>query len=417
MIAKYKLGNAERREHPLRHTYIVAYRVIALIDIPVHGVKAGDMGGYVDSKKVLSQKGDCWIGGNALALDKSRVLGDAIIKDEAVVSNTTVAGHTAIYDRAVVSEMPGLKKSRVIGSAKIYGDSQVISSSISDYTKIYESAVVNRADIMGYSSVFGYAKILGPSVSIEDSSIFGYAEIHNYVSIANSQIHCQVTVHRAADIEDSVLTHKKVVKEDDYVSEQDMRVMFRNSHGETLNCGVDGVEMKTCANIYQKEPSATANPTQAKPQEANESARLDAIEQKYAEYEKDIVKIIKYPVMTDLTNNYTASFNSALRKTRRLYEEGDIAAYKDSLDALEDAFHIAESNARKISLSQLLPNERNKVTDARQMLALAMNDVSSETEKKNAFKGAMRNLEGIVAVPDAAIATLRQQIGLMEIEA
>jgi hypothetical protein len=419
MIAKYKLGSAERMEHPIRHTHIVAYRVIALIDIPVHGVKAGDVGGYVDHKKVLSQKGDCWIGGNAFALDKSRIEDDAIVKDDAVVSNTSVEGHAAIYDRAIVSEMPGLKKSRVLGSAKIYGNAQVVSSSISGYSKVYEAAVVNRAYIMGYSSIFGYAKMLGPATSIEDSRIFGYAEIHSNVNIINSQIHCQVLVHKEADVEDSFLTHRKVIKEGGYVSEQDMRVLFKNSHGETLDCGVDGIEMTTCANLYHEKSAVAPSVTvvASEPHEINERKRLDAIEKQYADYEQDIVKLIKYPVMTDLTNTYTAAFNSALRKTRRLYEEGDIAAYKDSLDTLEDAFHIAESNARKISLSQLLADERSKVTDARQMLAVALDEASSETEKKNAFKGAMRNLEGIVAVPDAAVASLRQQIGLREIEA
>jgi hypothetical protein len=352
-------------------------------------------------------------------LDKSAVIGNAIVTDNAVVSNTTVAGQASVYGRAKVFEMPGLKESRVIASAKVYGDAQVVSSDIRDYAKIYEAAVVNRASVEGYSSIFGYAKVLGPGIVIEDSKIFGYAEVHDDVTITGSSIHCQATVHRAAEVEDSILTHRKVVKEDDYLSELDMRVQFRKSRGETANCGIDGVEMATCANLYHQQsslPATKASATTSEP-EPHKRQRLDVIEQKYEEYAKDIVKIIKYPIMADLTDSYTAAFHSALRKTQRFFDEGEMSAYKDSLDTLEDAFHVAESNARKISLSQLLPDERNKVTDARQMLALAMNDVSSETEKKNAFKGAMRNLEGIVAVPDAAIASLRQQIGLLEIEA
>lgn len=417
MIAKYKLAPADRRVHPLRDTYINVYRVIALIDIPRHGVKAGDVGGYVDSKKILSHKGDCWIGGDAIVLDKSAVIGNAIVTDNAVVSNTTVAGQASVYGRAKVFEMPGLKESRVIGSAKVYGDAQVVSSDIRDYAKIYEAAVVNRASVEGYSSIFGYAKVLGPGVVIEDSKIFGYAEVHDYTIITGSSIHCQATVHRAAEVEDSILTHKKVVKEDDYLSELDMRVEFRKSRGETANCGIDGIEMATCANLYHQQPSLLATKASITTLESHERQRLDAIEQKYAEYAKDIVKIIKYPIMADLTDAYTAAFHSALRKTQRFFDEGEMSTYKESLDTLEDAFHVAESNARKISLSQLMPDERSKVTDARQMLAVALDGASSETEKKNAFKGAMRNLEGIVAVPESALTSLRQQIGLLEIEA
>jgi hypothetical protein len=419
MTAKYKLGNAERILHPLRRAYTTVYRVISLVDIPRHGVKAGDIGGYVDRRKVLSHKGDCWIADNALVLDKSSVIADAIVKEDAVVSNTTVAGNAAVYGRAKVFEMPGLKKSRIIGSAKIYGDAQVVSSSISDYSQIYESAVVNQAIVSGYSAVYGFAKIMGPGVYMDNSKVYGYAEIHKNADITGSSIHCQTMVHKSGSVEDSILTGTKVVEEGDYVCELDMSVgvNYRKWKGETLKCTIDGKDIPTCATLYDLKSAEPGDLTTAEPHETNERKRLDNIEQKYAEYEKDIVKVIKYPIMTDLTNAYTAGFHSALRKTQRFFDEGDMQAYKDSLDTLEDAFHIAESNARKISLSQLMPDERNKVTDARQMLAVAIDGASSETEKKNAFKGAMRKLEGIVAVPDAAVTSLRQQIGLLEIEA
>lgn len=417
MTAKYKLGRAEQIEHPLRHAYITVYRVIALVDIPRHGVKAGDIGGYVDHRKVLAQKGDCWIGDNAFAIDKSKVMANAIVTENAVVSDTTVGGNAKVYGRAKVFEMPGLKKSQVIGSAQVYGDAQVVSSSIGDYAQIYEAAMVNHASVTGYSTVFGYARIMGPSASIDNSKIFGYAEIHDYASITNSDIHCQAIVHRFSDVDDSILTHKRVVKENYSVSELDMTVHFKKSCGETKNCAIDGVEMATCATLYQEKSSSASTEAETEQHGENERKHLDDIEQKYAVYERDIVKLIKYPMMTDLTNPYTAAFHSVLRKTQRLYVEGDMKAYKDSLETLEDAFHVAESNARKISLSQLHPDDRAKVTDARQMLAIALDEAASETEKKNAFKGAMRNLEGIVAVPETAVATLRQQIGLLEIEA
>ena len=40
-------------------------RIRALRDIPRYNVKAGDLGGWVESEKNLSQEGDCWVGGNA----------------------------------------------------------------------------------------------------------------------------------------------------------------------------------------------------------------------------------------------------------------------------------------------------------------------------------------------------------------
>lgn len=72
------------------------YRVIALKDIPKHGVKAGDKGGYISAQKgywtrnkcdILSQNGSCWVGGQAKVLGEVSITGDAL-----VTGNVTVRG-------------------------------------------------------------------------------------------------------------------------------------------------------------------------------------------------------------------------------------------------------------------------------------------------------------------------------------
>jgi hypothetical protein len=52
---------------------ITFYRVRALRDIPMHGVKKGDLGGFVESEANFSQIGECWLGGDA------KVAGSAIV--------------------------------------------------------------------------------------------------------------------------------------------------------------------------------------------------------------------------------------------------------------------------------------------------------------------------------------------------
>ena len=49
------------------------YRIKALIDIPGRGVKAGDLGGYIQSENNLSQNGDCWVDGNGRVADNGYV--------------------------------------------------------------------------------------------------------------------------------------------------------------------------------------------------------------------------------------------------------------------------------------------------------------------------------------------------------
>ena len=40
---------------------ITCYRIRALRDIPRHNVKAGDVGGWIESEYNLSQDGDAWV--------------------------------------------------------------------------------------------------------------------------------------------------------------------------------------------------------------------------------------------------------------------------------------------------------------------------------------------------------------------
>ena len=54
------------------------YRIRALIDIPRHGVKVGDLGGLIEKEENLSHDGDCWV------YDDARVFGDARVSGNAV---------------------------------------------------------------------------------------------------------------------------------------------------------------------------------------------------------------------------------------------------------------------------------------------------------------------------------------------
>lgn len=56
MSKKYEL--VESSKIILRN--IILYRIKALIDIP-NIVKAGELGGYIESEKNLSHEGNCWV--------------------------------------------------------------------------------------------------------------------------------------------------------------------------------------------------------------------------------------------------------------------------------------------------------------------------------------------------------------------
>ena len=58
----------------------VLHRIEALVDIQRFGVKAGDLGGYIEREENLSHDGNAWIGGDAQVYGDAWVCGDAQIR-------------------------------------------------------------------------------------------------------------------------------------------------------------------------------------------------------------------------------------------------------------------------------------------------------------------------------------------------
>ncbi|MDR3930980.1 MAG: hypothetical protein Q3Y27_08925 [Clostridia bacterium] len=59
---------------------VTLHRIRALVDIPGNDVKAGDLGGWIEVERNLSQKGAAWVA------DEARVMGEALVMDSARVT-------------------------------------------------------------------------------------------------------------------------------------------------------------------------------------------------------------------------------------------------------------------------------------------------------------------------------------------
>ncbi|ONI59092.1 hypothetical protein AYJ09_01545 [Candidatus Liberibacter solanacearum] len=59
------------------------HRIRALKDFGT--VKAGDLGGFIESEENLSPDGECWIYDNAKVFDGARVFEEAQVKDQVIV--------------------------------------------------------------------------------------------------------------------------------------------------------------------------------------------------------------------------------------------------------------------------------------------------------------------------------------------
>lgn len=124
----------------------IVYRIKALKSFG--NVQAGDLGGWVEKEENLSQKGDCWITGEAIVIENAKVMDDAMIRCHAFVR-----GNAVISDQAVVTD-----KTVVYGNARVLGCSRIMSNGI----------VSGDAVVAGFSTVRG---CVTGNASIENSYI------------------------------------------------------------------------------------------------------------------------------------------------------------------------------------------------------------------------------------------------------
>ena len=77
-------------------------RIRALVAIPWLA-SAGDLGGYVESEKSLSQEGDAWISGNAHISGDAWISGNAHISGDAHISgNANISGDAHIFGDGLI---------------------------------------------------------------------------------------------------------------------------------------------------------------------------------------------------------------------------------------------------------------------------------------------------------------------------
>lgn len=130
---KYRISKREAHKLVLPCGTILR-RIVALKEFKLQPyatcitIKPGDIGGYVETKHNLDQKGNCWIANNAkvygkafvaedaVVLDSTEVFGKAVIAQQAVIRSTV-----KVYDTAIIRGKTQLTgpKTEVYGNARI----------------------------------------------------------------------------------------------------------------------------------------------------------------------------------------------------------------------------------------------------------------------------------------------------------
>ena len=173
------------------------YKIRALKDFA--DVKKGDIGGFVESEKNLSQDGDCWIYGNAIACDHSKVsehakvYGNAKVSDNAFIgSYARVCGNAVICDYAKVSGSAFICDyakvrgyAEVSDNAEVYGNAKVSgNATISGNVEVSGNAIVcGSAIIRNHAIVRGYAKVYGNAVICDHAVVYGSTFIYDNAKV------------------------------------------------------------------------------------------------------------------------------------------------------------------------------------------------------------------------------------------
>lgn len=438
-------------------------RVKALRDIPYHNVKAGDLGGWVNHPYILSQDGNAWIGGEAIVYSdyggRTRLLGNALVTGKAVIYNfpgafTVVDGNAIIEDNVKVFirqghstaqisgnarlsenalvENPGYTtgriagnanirlSSRVLGCAEVFGDATVSNATVMGNAKVMRNAVVRNGSKISENAV------ITDDATISASEVRGTATVSGNAKVENQAVVCDsatVTDHAVVN-KNTVVAGRSVVKDNAVVLESS-RILGNSIISGTMETVsykdytdyVSSEKLALAATSNSKELAGMVHPLEIEALDIQViRLKLEGLEKEINDYGNDIVKLLKFPIMSDLRDENTLEMMLALKNSKNINPNSNLKKFRKSVNSLERKFMKAESNARIICATAFSDEQRKKAEKARDLFAVACDEASSEQEKKNAFKQGFRQLEGVVDVTDSAVENMRVKVGILELE-
>ena len=230
------------------------YRIQALKTVRF-GVESGDIGGYIESLKNLSEFDSCWVCDDACVYGDARISEDALIADNARVFNSStvfgyarvlenaricgeskVLGHSKIYGRATITDTATVSRDAEVYDDAIVGDS----SFVTDCAKVYEMACIG-----GKSQIYAYAEVKGSTHIYDHATIRGYASVSAYASVYGyATIEGDAKIYSTANIGDNAR-----ISENAEIA--GFANVFRNSyvHGNAVVTGQAAVEGN--AEVYE----------------------------------------------------------------------------------------------------------------------------------------------------------------------
>ena len=158
----------ELTEEVIEHHGHTLHRIKALKDLDfgkTRWVRKGELGGWIEKEKNLSQEGNCWVGDDAKVYENASIMDNACI-----MYNAEIFGNSLVFDNAIIS----------------------------DYAKMYDNSwIYGNAIIEGYAWIFGYSKVYDNAQVCGKAKIYGDARVYE-----NAMIYAEAEVYDKAWVYD-----------------------------------------------------------------------------------------------------------------------------------------------------------------------------------------------------------------------
>ncbi len=173
--------------------------------------------------------------------------------------------------------------------------------------------------------------------------------------------------------------------------------------------------------LYKLRNQAAAAEQASRSEVAALMAAHDSVNHKWLDYELDVGKLIEFPLMTDVREPLTVAFLRAKKEADGLRPAAPediataarLAEYRAAVHGFELAFDVAEREAKRIKDGNFTGPERQRLATARKLLRIAEDSAATPAERQTAYKRARKELDGLIVLPEAAVATLEGKIAGM----
>ena len=152
------------------------FRIRALINFD--RVSAGDLGGYIQSEKNLSQDGTSWVADDAKVYDGAQVSGEAKVWGKAeIYGKAKVTGKAKVYGNACVANNTKVSDNAIVkDNTTVWGEAEISGNAI----------VAEKARVGGHSKVSGNAEVYGNVHVWDDVEIYGNAKVSGNAEVCGN---------------------------------------------------------------------------------------------------------------------------------------------------------------------------------------------------------------------------------------